>query len=54
MLFFADATNDSVSVIIPSLLTRISITISALVTIILGLAPSLLLDVAQNFAYFLR
>jgi NADH-quinone oxidoreductase subunit N len=54
MLFFADATNDSVSVIIPSLLTRISITISALVTIILGIAPSLLLDVAQNFAYFLR
>ncbi len=54
MLFFADATNDSVSVIIPSLLTRISITISALVTIILGVAPSLLLNVAQNFAYFLR
>ena len=54
MLFFADATNDSVSVIIPSLLTRISISISAIFTIILGIAPSLLFDIAQDFAYFLR
>ena len=54
MLFFADATNDSVSVIIPSLLTRISISISVIATIILGVAPSLLLNIAQNFAYYLR
>jgi len=54
MLFFADATNDSVSVVIPSVLTRISISISAIATIVLGIAPSLLFDVAQNFAYFLR
>jgi NADH-quinone oxidoreductase subunit N len=54
MLFFADATNDSVSVIIPSLLTRISISTSVIATIILGVAPSLLLNIAQNFAYYLR
>lgn len=54
MLFFADATNDSVSVIIPSLLTRISISISVIATIILGVAPSLLLNIAQDFAYYLR
>ena len=54
MLFFADATNDSVSVIIPSLLTRISISISVISTIILGVAPSLLLNIAQDFAYYLR
>lgn len=54
MLFFTDSTNDSISVVIPSILTRISISICALITIILGIAPSLLFDVAQNFAYFLR
>jgi NADH-quinone oxidoreductase subunit N len=54
MLFFADATNDSISVVIPSILTRISIMISAIFTILLGIAPSLLFDIAQDFAYFLR
>ena len=54
MLFFAGETNGSVSVVIPSVLTRIAISISAIATVLLGLAPSLLLDVAQNFAYFLR
>ena len=54
MLFFADATNDSVSVVIPSILTRISISIGAILTIVLGIAPSLLLNIAQNFAQFLR
>ena len=54
MLFFADATNDSVSVVIPSVLTRISISIGAILTILLGIAPSLLLNIAQNFAQFLR
>ena len=54
MLFFADATNDSISVVIPSVLTRISISICAIFTVLLGIAPSLLFDIAQNFAYFLR
>ena len=54
MLFFADSTNDSVLVVIPSILTRISISICALITIVLGIAPSILFDIAQDFAYFLR
>jgi NADH-quinone oxidoreductase subunit N len=54
MLFFTDATNDSISVVIPSVLTRISISICAIFTILLGIAPSLLFDIAQDFAYFLR
>ena len=54
MLFFADSNNDSISVVIPSILTRISISICALMTIVLGIAPSLLFDIAQDFAYFLR
>jgi NADH-quinone oxidoreductase subunit N len=54
MLFFAYETSGSVSVVIPSVLTRIAISICAIATLVLGLMPSLLLDVAQNFAYFLR
>jgi NADH-quinone oxidoreductase subunit N len=54
MLFFTDASKDSISVVIPSVLTRISISISAIFTIALGIAPSLLFDIAQDFAYFLR
>lgn len=54
MLFFRDATNDSVSVVIPSIFTRIAIGISAVVTLVLGIAPSLLLDSAIKFSQFLR
>jgi NADH-quinone oxidoreductase subunit N len=54
MLFFAGETNGSVSVVIPSVLTRIAISICAIATLVLGLTPSLLFDIAQNFAYFLR
>ena len=54
MLFFAQGSNDSVSVVIPSILTRIAIGISAAVTLILGIAPSLLLNSAVSFAQFLR
>jgi NADH-quinone oxidoreductase subunit N len=54
MLFFTDSNSDSVSVVIPSILTRIAIAISAIVTLVLGVAPSLLLNAAQSFASFLR
>ena len=53
MLFFTEPTIDSVTVIIPSIMTRIAIGVSALVTIILGVYPSLLLNVADSFANFL-
>jgi NADH-quinone oxidoreductase subunit N len=54
MLFFTDSNSDSVSVVIPSILTRIAIAISAIATLVLGVAPSLLLNAAQSFASFLR
>ena len=54
MLFFTDSNSDSVSVVIPSILTRIAIAISAIATLLLGVAPSLLLNAAQSFASFLR
>ena len=53
MLFFTEPTNDSVTVVIPSVMTRIAITVCALATIILGVYPSLLLNTAQTFANFL-
>lgn len=54
MLFFQSPESDSVSVVIPSVLTRIAISICALATIILGLFPSLLLNAADSFALFTR
>ena len=54
MLFFTDPKSDSVSIVIPSLMTRTAIAICAIVTVVLGLAPSLLLNTAQTFAAFMR
>ena len=54
MLFFTDPKNDSVSVVIPSFMTRAAIAVCAIATIVLGVAPSLLLDTAQTFATFIR
>jgi NADH-quinone oxidoreductase subunit N len=54
MLFFTDPKSDSVSVVIPSFMTRTAIAICAIVTVVLGLAPSLLLNTAQTFATFMR
>lgn len=54
MLFFSDPKNSSVSVVIPSIMTRTAIAICAIVTILLGVAPSLLLNTAQSFATFIR
>ena len=54
MLFFTDPKSDSVSVVIPSMMTRIAIGACAIVTVVLGLAPSILLNTAQSFATFIR
>ena len=54
MMFFTDPANDSVSVIIPSVKTKISISASVLISIVLGIAPSLLLTTAANFANFIK
>ena len=54
MMFFTDPVNDSVSVIIPSTKSRVSIIISAVISITLGIAPSLLLTTADNFANFIK
>jgi NADH-quinone oxidoreductase subunit N len=53
-VFFTDPVNDSVSVIIPSAKSRISITVATVISAVLGVAPSLLLNVAENFSTFIK
>ena len=54
MIFFTDPVNDSVSVVIPSVKSKISITISMVLSLVLGIAPTLLLTAADNFANFVK
>ena len=54
MMFFTDPVNDSVSVVIPSVKSRISIIAATVISIILGLMPSLLLNAATTYANFIK
>jgi NADH-quinone oxidoreductase subunit N len=54
MMFFTDPINDSVSVIIPSVKSRIAIIIATVSSVILGLLPSLLLNAATTYANFIK
>jgi NADH-quinone oxidoreductase subunit N len=54
MIFFTDPVNDSVSVVIPTVKSKLSIAVATIASIILGLAPSLLLSLATNFATFIK
>ena len=54
MMFFADPTEDSVAVTIPSIYSRLTIIFAALVTVFLGVMPTPLLNSIANLATFLR
>ncbi len=54
MLFFTEPKSDAVTVSIPSLKVTVVLAVSAIVTILLGVYPSLLLNSAQSFANLLR
>ena len=54
MMFFTDPANDSVSVVIPSIKSRISISIATLITFVLGIFPSIILNTANNFANLIK
>ena len=54
MMFFADPTEDSVAVTIPSIYSRLTIIFAALVTVVLGVMPTPLLNSIANLATFLR
>ena len=54
MIFFTDPVNDSVSVIIPSIRSRIAIVCATLVSLVLGIFPSILLNASNSFANLIR
>jgi len=54
LLFFTEPKSDVVTVSIPSLKVNFVLAASVIVTILLGVYPSLLLNSAQSFATFLR
>jgi NADH-quinone oxidoreductase subunit N len=54
LMFFKDSVEDGTSVIIPSALTTITITVSAVVTLILGIYPAPLIDFIATTATFIR
>jgi NADH-quinone oxidoreductase subunit N len=54
LMFFKDPVEDGTSVLIPSALTTITISISAVITLILGIYPAPLIDFINANAFFLR
>jgi NADH-quinone oxidoreductase subunit N len=54
MMFFSDPQNDSVSIIIPTVKSRIAISTATITSVVLGIAPSLLLNPATSFANFIK
>ena len=54
MLFFTEPKSDAVTVSVPSLKVSVVLAASVIVTILLGVYPSLLLNSAQTFASFIR
>ena len=54
MMFFTDPTEDSVAVTIPSIFTSATIAIAALLTVLLGVFPTPLIDAIASLSTFLR
>ena len=54
LMFFTDATEDGTSVEIPSILTRATVVIAAIVTVALGVYPAPLLNLITDLAIFIR
>ena len=54
LMYFSEPAGDTVRAVSPSILTAVAVTIGVLVTLVLGVAPSPLLDLAARSALFLR
>ena len=54
MMFFSDPKSDTVSVVIPSFKTRLAIAVSAIATLVFGVIPGPLMELAANYASFIR
>ena len=54
LMFFKDPVEDGTSVVIPSALTTITISVAAVITLILGIFPAPLIDFIASTAFFIR
>jgi NADH-quinone oxidoreductase subunit N len=54
LMYFSDPTPDTASVVVPSAFTTIAITVSAVMTIALGVFPQWLLDIVDQAGIFIR
>ena len=54
LMYFADPTEETASVVIPSTFTTIALTASAVMTIALGVFPQWLLDIIEQAGVFIR
>jgi NADH-quinone oxidoreductase subunit N len=54
LMYFTDPAGDSVRVVAPSFLTSAAVTIGVVMTLVLGVVPAPLLDLASRSALFLR
>ncbi|MHA4853366.1 NADH-quinone oxidoreductase subunit NuoN [Rhodococcus sp. MSC1_016] len=54
LMFFSEPGDDAPTVVIPSVLTTAAVTVSAVVTIVLGILPQTALDIAEQAAVFVR
>jgi NADH-quinone oxidoreductase subunit N len=54
LMFFTDAVEDGTAVEVPSILTRATVVISAVITLVLGIYPAPVLDFITDLAIFIR
>jgi NADH-quinone oxidoreductase subunit N len=54
LMFFKDPVEDGTSVVIPSALTTITITVSSVITVVLGVFPAPLINFIESHAFFIR
>jgi NADH-quinone oxidoreductase subunit N len=54
LMYFTEPAGDSVRVVSPSVLTSAAVTIGVVITLVLGVVPAPLLDLASRSALFLR
>ena len=54
LMFFTDSHEDATTVVIPSVLTRITVIFSFVITVALGVYPAPLIDFINKFATFIR
>jgi NADH-quinone oxidoreductase subunit N len=54
LMYFSDPAGDSVRVVSPSILTTAAVSLGVLMTLVLGVVPGPLLDLASRSSLFLR